>query len=120
MPPAARSGVWLDPLCDKAFVVSLLAAIWASDRPPLGILALIAARELVLLPAFAAQRAVPALRRRHYDLKAARVGKLTTAAQLLAMCALVVRAKSAPALAGLAGVTGATAGVYYLLRRAPA
>src|SRR4051812_6859545 len=35
------TGSWLDPICDKFFVATVLGAIWYQSRPPLGLLALI-------------------------------------------------------------------------------
>src|SRR4051812_24006719 len=44
-------GAWLDPLCDKAFVLSVLAANWRATRPPAYVPALVAMRELIQIPA---------------------------------------------------------------------
>src|SRR4051812_9684951 len=48
--PRSTAGEWLDPLADKIFVIGVLGAIQVHDPAPWGLIALIAARELVLIP----------------------------------------------------------------------
>ncbi len=94
---ARRSGVdlagvgsWLDPLCDKLFVGTVLAALYVQRGVPLGLLALIVARELLQLPMSLVYRAVPTLRRwLRYDFRASPLGKAATISQFLAITALV-------------------------------
>jgi cardiolipin synthase len=96
---ARRSGVdlagvgsWLDPLCDKLFVGAVLGALYVERGVPLGLLAMIVARELLQLPMSLVYRAVPTLRRwLRYDFRASPLGKAATIAQFLAIVALVVR-----------------------------
>jgi len=59
---AGRNGVgaWLDPVCDKFFVLSMVAALLISRRPAPWIVVAIAAREVVVVPLALAYRLVPA------------------------------------------------------------
>jgi len=59
----AGIGSWLDPVCDKLFVSTVLGALWWRYRPPLGWLALILGRELAQLPLSLVYLAIPRLRR---------------------------------------------------------
>src|SRR3954451_11541627 len=43
-------GEWLDPLADKLFIIIVLGAIQTRDPVPWALIALIVARELVLIP----------------------------------------------------------------------
>ncbi|HSS37598.1 MAG TPA: CDP-alcohol phosphatidyltransferase family protein [Polyangia bacterium] len=86
----AGVGSWLDPLCDKLFVGTVLAALYVHRGVPLGLLALIVARELLQLPMSLVYRAVPTLRRwLRYDFRASPLGKAATISQFLAITALV-------------------------------
>jgi cardiolipin synthase len=95
---ARRSGVdlagvgsWLDPLCDKLFVGAVLGALHFQRGIPLGLLALIVARELLQLPMSLVYRAFPTLRNfLHYDFRASRLGKAATISQFLAIVALIL------------------------------
>lgn len=114
--PTGR-GAWLDPLCDKFFVASVALLVFSLAEPPLWIVGLILARELVQLPFVLAYRLVPRLRERvHYDFRSNAVGKATTVAQFLAIMALL----RAPTLVGptalVAGILGVTAVFTYVLR----
>jgi cardiolipin synthase len=87
----AGAGSWLDPICDKLFVGAVLAALHFERGVPLGMLALIVARELIQLPMSIVYRAIPTLRRwLRYDFRASVLGKAATIAQFLAIAALVV------------------------------
>lgn len=109
-------GVWLDPLCDKLFIVSSLSAIVTQAGAPAGWMAALVTRELVLGPLFVLSRLVPSLRRRRWDYHTAAIGKVTTVAQFLAVSAFVFRLRVAPVLAIAAGVTGLIAAVHYARR----
>ncbi len=86
----AGVGSWLDPICDKLFVGAVLAALHVERGVPLGLLALVVARELLQLPMSLVYRAVPTLRRwLRYDFRASLLGKAATIAQFLAIAALV-------------------------------
>jgi phosphatidylglycerophosphate synthase len=111
-------GVWLDPLCDKLFIVSSLSAIATEASAPVGWMAVLVTRELMLAPLFLISRLVPALRRRRYDYHTAAIGKVTTVAQFLAVSAFVFRLRVAPVLALAAGVTGFFAAIHYARRSA--
>jgi len=103
----AGVGSWLDPLCDKLFVGTVLAALYIERGVPLGLLALIVARELLQLPMSLVYRAVPTLRRwLRYDFRASPLGKAATISQFLAITALVagVRARVPIVLAFTLGI----------------
>lgn len=111
--PADDVGAWLDPLCDKVFVVSLVVAVWlALGASPLR-LALIATREMLLAPLILAWFAFhPAGRR--LDFRARPVGKATTVAQFLALGAVVLDNPAQLALAVVAAALGALAVARYV------
>lgn len=115
--PGEDLGAWLDPLCDKAFVVSTLVAVWVAFQPPWWLAALAATREVVLLPLVVARFVVPSLRERHLPWKAKSLGKATTVAQFALFLAVLL---GQPALwtplAVASAVLGLGAGVQYLLR----
>jgi len=113
-PATPGPGVWLDPLCDKIFVVSVLLALAAALRPPLYLLPLIAAREILQTLAAAGTRLVPAFRRRfQFPFRAAAIGKAATVFQFLSIAALLGRSETAVPLSIATGVLGcAAAGVY--------
>ncbi|HLU68431.1 MAG TPA: CDP-alcohol phosphatidyltransferase family protein [Kofleriaceae bacterium] len=114
---AQAVGAWLDPMCDKIFVASVLAAVAVTYRPPVELVVLIATRELVLVPLVAAYRFIPALRRRlHFDFRAGRLGKLTTVIQFAAVGAVVFWPPGARELSVVASVAGLAAATRYLQR----
>jgi cardiolipin synthase (CMP-forming) len=87
----AGVGSWLDPVCDKLFVGAVLAALHVERGVPLGMLALIVARELLQLPMSVVYKAIPSLRHwLRYDFRASVLGKAATIAQFLAIGALVL------------------------------
>jgi cardiolipin synthase (CMP-forming) len=89
--PAGR-GDWLDPLCDKLFVASVVVGLYLARRPPPHWLLLLLTREVLQLIAISALRLVPALHRlsRDYDFRAHPIGKITTVVQFLAAGALLL------------------------------
>jgi cardiolipin synthase (CMP-forming) len=111
-------GTWLDPLCDKAFILSLAGALWWTHRVPVAYLGLLALRELLQLPFVLVYLAQPALRHRlHYDFRASPAGKLTTALQLAAVTAwLAARTEPARWLSLAAALAGVIAALLYLRR----
>jgi cardiolipin synthase len=109
---AGGAGTWLDPLCDKIFILSLAAAIGFAWGPGLAVVLLIAARELILLPAAAALF----LSARRGDWRAAWIGRLATGAQIAAIGAILLRTEWVWPAAVVAGVTGAAAGIFYVAR----
>src|SRR5262245_60623039 len=69
-------GAWLDPICDKLFVGSVLAALYVQRRVPLTLMALVLTRELLQLPMALVYRASDHLRRwLRYDFRASVLGK---------------------------------------------
>ena len=114
-------GEWLDPLADKAFIILVLGAIQMHDPAPWGVVALIVARELVLVPLAALYRLVAHGRGEH-AFQAAPIGKAATIAEFLAIAALVLRSYIASIagvvlpLAIVAGVLGLLAVTSYIAR----
>jgi phosphatidylglycerophosphate synthase len=107
------TGAWLDPLCDKTFVVSVIAAVWWFYRPDWWLLALIGLREIVLVPLVLAWRLLP---HKPLDMRAGLAGKLTTVVQFVALWSLILGTHAlGPAIA--AAAAGAIA-VYDYVRRA--
>jgi phosphatidylglycerophosphate synthase len=93
-------GGWLDPLVDKVFVGGALAALFVRAHVALWELALVATREVLLVPLLAVYLAT---RRAHAPLSADVIGKVTTAGQLITLAVLAV------APAGWLGELGAAA-----------
>lgn len=113
------TGEWLDPLCDKIFVVSLLGVLLAERRISAEQLALIGLRDLAVTPLILAYRFSPSLRERvQLNLKARRLGKLTTVAQFATVATALLAPRHVPKLAlGTAGL-GLAAVADYLYRAA--
>lgn len=104
-------GGWLDPTVDKLFVAVVLAAVWRQTHG-VALIALIGARELVLVPlaiAFVASR-IP-----HEPLHADWLGKIATIAQFIALCVIAIDPEHALPVAGLAAVIGVAAAVHYIV-----
>ena len=110
-------GAWLDPLCDKVFVLSVLVATYVKLGPPPYLLAAIATRELVLVPLAAIYRLTSRLRARmHYDFRAGPIGKATTIAQFLAIAAILLGHPLQVLLALFAAGIGLLAAIHYIRR----
>ena len=89
-PAPSRIGEWLDPLCDKSFVLSVLIAVWMRLAVPAGRLLAIASREVILVPIAALHRFTPWLRARlRYAFRAGPLGKAATVVQFGALTALL-------------------------------
>lgn len=114
----AEAGAWLDPLCDKLFAVTVLVALAVRVDTPIGLLALVATRELVVGPLAIAYRLMPSRRRFRWDFHASRAGKHATVAQFVAAGAFVVALPGAAVLAVIAAVFGLVAVVGYVRRAA--
>jgi cardiolipin synthase len=113
----AGVGSWLDPICDKLFVGSVLVALYLQRHVPLTLLALVVSRELLQLPMALVYRAIPPLRRwLHYDFRASLLGKGATVAQFLAVSAIILNAAASRALAWLAFALGMLALADYIRR----
>ena len=116
---AAEDGVgaWLDPLCDKAFILSVLVAVWVTRQPPLWMALVASLREVVLLPLVIARFTVPRLRQGGIPWRAMLLGKATTVMQFALFAAVLGdwRAGWAP-LTLICGVLGVGAGLQYSWR----
>jgi len=92
--PAATGesmGTWLDPLCDKVFILSVLVAITHSHGLPLWIVPLIALREILQTLIVGATRVIPAVRDRlRPRFRANLLGKATTVVQFLTIAAILL------------------------------
>lgn len=95
-------GAWLDPLCDKAFVLGWLGAI-ALRGAPLWLLALVGVRDVGIAILGSVQLAVPSLRARRRRYTARPSGKATTVLQFAALAALLLGAPSPWSVALSAG-----------------
>lgn len=107
-------GEWLDPAADKVFVFGALAAAVAHGDTSWGDVALVCAREALVLPLAAAYRLTSG--RPPHAFQADRLGKVATAAQLAAVVGIVARLRGARVLAAAAGVLGVAAVVHYVVR----
>jgi phosphatidylglycerophosphate synthase len=105
-------GGWLDPAMDKLFVAIVLAAIWTRTHA-LAVIALVGARELVLVPLIAVYLARRAPR---IQLRADAFGKLATIAQFLALCVMAIAPEAALPAAAVAAVLGLGAAGHYVAR----
>jgi len=104
-------GGWLDPAVDKLFVAIVLAAVWRQTHD-LGLIALVGARELVLVPLVVVY---VARRTPHAPLRADWFGKIATIAQFIALCVIAVEPGYAVPAAGLAAVLGVGAAIHYIV-----
>ena len=110
-------GAWLDPLCDKLFILSVLVAVWVSRAPPLWMAVVASAREVVLLPLVIARFTVPRLRNGRIPWRALVLGKATTVMQFALFAAVLAEWRSAWLPLTIAcGVLGVGAGAQYSLR----
>jgi cardiolipin synthase (CMP-forming) len=117
-------GSWLDPICDKLFLASVIVALFIQRHVPLPLLALIGTRELLQLPIVLVYRSIPTLRRwLHYDFRASVFGKAATVGQFLAVSTLIVERSPAHAVAWRLAVLSFSLGLVALgdyIRRAVA
>lgn len=99
---ASATGAWLDPLCDKVFMLSAAAAVFLAWSPRPAVVVLALTREVLLLPLLALFRLATAGRGVTLDYRAEPSGKAATAAQFATMLSIPL----APSLSGpLAAVT---------------
>lgn len=108
-------GAWLDPLCDKIFVLSALVALTVAYAPPVHLVLLVVARELLLFPAWLVHRLAPD-RSSALDYTAEWPGKAATAVQVAAIVLLALDHSWFPPAAWLAGGAGALAAAFYVGR----
>lgn len=110
-------GAWLDPLCDKAFAVSMVAAVAFGFEIPLVVVVLVLTRELLIAPMMAAYHLIPAVRETlEIDFSADWLGKLTTVLQFITVAAALLLPAAAIPLAIAAAITGAAAAAHYVRR----
>jgi len=110
-------GAWLDPLCDKLFVVSAILYIWVGWSVPIALVALVALRELIILPITIVYFASRDLRSRlRFDFRASAIGKAATVSQFAAALSFVYLPATSVYLAVMAAATGALAAASYLRR----
>lgn len=115
--PAGGAGDWLDPLCDKTFVLSAMGVVWVTTPMPAWALLALLTREVLLAVLFLAWRIVPVLRRRvRLAVRAEVLGKTTTVLQFAALVALVLAWAAAPFLIAGAAAAGLATGGLYLVR----
>lgn len=114
---ARAIGAWLDPACDKLFVLSVLFAVAVAYRPGPGEISLIATREIILVPPLLFYLLVPRVRRVvRVDFRAGPTGKASTVTQFAALAAVVFYPPVVSILALTAGVVGVVAALSYLIR----
>ncbi len=111
---ARATGAWLDPLCDKAFVVSVALLVFVVHDPPWAFVALVLTREALQAPLVLLYH----LRRppRGFDFRAGVLGKATTCAQFFAIGALVLDLEAAMPLAVFSALVGIAAVASYVRR----
>lgn len=112
------AGAWLDPLCDKVFILSVLIAVTTARSLPAWIIPLIALREILQTLVAVGSKAVPALRRRlRFRFGANVLGKATTVLQFLTIGAILLdKPGQIPLAAATAGLGLIAVAVY--VRRA--
>ncbi|HVE43032.1 MAG TPA: CDP-alcohol phosphatidyltransferase family protein [Planctomycetota bacterium] len=110
-------GAWLDPLCDKVFILSVLVAITSAHSLPWWIIPLIALREILQTLIVAGTRVVPALKRAlRPRFKANVLGKLTTVVQFVTIGAILLNRPGAIPLAFATALMGLIAVAVYVRR----
>lgn len=109
------TGAWLDPLCDKVFMMSVLVATFVWREPPLVMVAAIGAREILQVPLLV----LYTLRRTkevHFNFKAGWPGKITTVLQFVAVMLLLIERPEAAIAAAACAALGIYSVIYYLQR----
>ncbi|MEI8254652.1 MAG: CDP-alcohol phosphatidyltransferase family protein [Deltaproteobacteria bacterium] len=110
-------GAWLDPVCDKAFVLAVVIGIWIERRPPAWILLALMARDALIVPPVLVHFATHGRRARALEFRARPLGKATTVVQFMVIVAVMLgRIVIAGPLAVLAGVLGVAAAADYAVR----
>lgn len=114
---AQAVGAWLDPLCDKIFVMSAVGSVYVGWHPPVVVLALICTRELLLVPLMLLYEVLGRYRQhQQLDFRAGPAGKLTTVAQFASIAAVTLMPSMVWFLASLACLAGLVTVVVYTRR----
>jgi cardiolipin synthase (CMP-forming) len=103
-------GAWLDPVCDKIFVLSAVIAVVVAFRPPWEILALVLVRDLltaILVVVFRVAAGPDAFHR--HDFRAVHVGKATTVLQFATMLSVMFWPRAEYPLAVVTAIFGVVA-----------
>jgi phosphatidylglycerophosphate synthase len=112
----SRVGGWLDPVCDKVFIVGALVAVCVEHRPPAWLVLLALTRELLVVPLTLVHLSTPGRAARDVEFRARPAGKATTVLQFVLLLALVTdRMDIAAAIAAVTGLVGALAGIDYVV-----
>jgi len=109
-------GAFLDGLCDKIFVVSVLLAVAVAIAPPIHLVLLIAARELLTAGFAVAWKVLPSSWREAHDFTAGLPGKVATVAQFGAIILAILGLPLFEPVAWVAGALGVAAVAYYFVR----
>jgi cardiolipin synthase (CMP-forming) len=109
-------GPWLDPLCDKAFIILVMTGLYLSQSPPLHTTLPMLTREAAILLLFLLRYLVPSMRGLRYDYHAHAVGKATTVSQFLTVAALLLHRPEARYLAAICAGLGFWCAVTYARR----
>jgi phosphatidylglycerophosphate synthase len=115
--PGESVGTWLDPLCDKVFILSVLAAVTVAHHFPLWIVPLIGLREILQALIVGSTRVIPAVRRRlRPRFRANFLGKVTTIAQFFTLAAILLDKPGKVPLMIATAILGAVAVAVYVRR----
>jgi len=118
---AENFGAMLDPVCDKVFVASTMAAVWVALGPPWWLAALALVREGAVGLLVAVKQVAPSLRHRRLPTGALPAGKATTVAQFGLFVVVLLDMRAAwLGTAIAAAVLGLLAGIQYGRRAARA
>jgi len=111
------AGAWLDPLCDKIFILSVITAIALARLLPLWIVPLVALREILQTLVAIAAKTVPALGKRlRFRFGANVLGKATTVSQFITIAAILLDKPGQVPLALATAGLGLIAVVVYVRR----
>lgn len=114
---APAAGMWLDPVCDKLFAFSVIAAVIVTRHPPVYLILLLVAREIIQTLMTLTWKLVPAVKARlRPEFQASLTGKATTVFQFFTIAAILTAHPWQVPLAILTGALGVTAIVLYILR----
>jgi phosphatidylglycerophosphate synthase len=115
--PGESVGVWLDPLCDKVFILSVLVAVTVARGLPLWLAPLIGLREILQTLVVGSTRVIPAARRRlRPRFKSNLLGKATTVAQFITIAAILLDQPGQIPLAVATAALGVVAVAVYIHR----